>query len=192
MKASYDIRKIKALILYILKESGGQLDFISLFKNMYFSQKEYLVQYGKPMFKDSFRAYKNGPVPSFTYAAFRYALDNFTNATEDIINFDSSFTIEEINNVRYVSAKEEPDMDQLAGAEVRVLKQIIEECSGKTPYQLSEDSHDDAWDAAIKRAEDDPKDNYISLVSIARAGGAGDQILNHIRQGQAFEEFCRG
>lgn len=74
MKASYEISKIKAMVLYILKESGGTLDFITLFKNMYFSQREFLVKFGRPLFKDSFRAVKLGPVPSFTYAAFGYAL----------------------------------------------------------------------------------------------------------------------
>jgi uncharacterized phage-associated protein len=192
MKATYDISKIKSLILYILKESGGKLDFITLFKNMYFSQKEYLVQYGKPMFKDSFRAMRRGPVPSFTYKAFRSALDNFVDATDDIKNFDSSFIIEEKDNVRYVTAKNEPDMDQLAGAEVATINKIIDRCKGKTPGQLSDASHDKAWEAASKRAEDDPRDDYMPLVSIARAGGASDQILNHIRQAQAFEAFCRG
>jgi uncharacterized phage-associated protein len=191
MKAAYEINKIKALILYILKESGGTLDFITLFKNMYFSQKEYLVQYGKPMFKDSFRALRKGPVPSFTYTAFCHALNDFTEATDDIKNFDSSFHIDKKNKVRYVSAKDEPDMDQLAGAEVRVLNKIIEKYKGKTPTELSDESHDKAWEVACERAEDDPRDDYMSLVNIARAGGANDQILNHIRQAQAFEVFCR-
>lgn len=192
MKATYDISKIKALILYVLKESGGTLDFITLFKNMYFSQKEYLVQYGKPMFKDSFRALRRGPVPSFTYAAFCSALSDFANATDDIKNFDSSFIVEEKDSVRFVTAKNGPDMDQLAGAEVVIINKIINRCKGKTPAQLSDDSHDEAWAAANKRAEDDPRDNYMPLVSIARAGGASDQILNHIRQAQTFEAFCRG
>ena len=191
MKASYEITKIKALILYILKESGGTLDFITLFKNMYFSQKEYLVQYGKPLFNDSFRAVKRGPIPSFTYTAFCSALNNFINSTDDIKNFDSSFVVEEKKNVRYVTANEEPDMDQLAGAEIRIINKVLEHCKGKTPTELSKTSHDEAWVVASRRAEDDPKDNYMSLVSIARSGGAGDQILNHIRQTQAFEVFCR-
>lgn len=192
MKASYEISKIKAMVLYILKESGGTLDFITLFKNMYFSQREFLVKFGRPLFKDSFRAVKLGPVPSFTYAAFSYALNDFVDATEDIKQFDSSFQVEEKDKVRYVTAVEEPDMDELAVAEVRIINQILEENKGKSAQELSILSHEDkAWQAANRRAKDDPRDNYMSLVNIARAGGANEKILEHIRQSQAFEAFCK-
>lgn len=191
MKASYEISKIKSLILYILKESGGSMDFISLFKNMYFSQQEFLVKYGRPIFKDSFRAQKLGPVPSFTYAAFRRALDGYTDATEDMKRFGSSFKIEEKNNVRFVTALDEPDMDELALAEVSVIVRVLKINEGKTPQTLSQASHDNAWKVADTRAQDDPRDNYMSLVSIARAGGANDAILERIRQSQEFEAFCK-
>lgn len=191
MKAIYDISKIKSFVLYILKESGGQMDFITLFKNMYFSQREYLVQYGKPIFKDSFRALRKGPVPSFTYMAFCSALDGYKDSADDIKEFNASFIVEEKDNVRYITAIEEPDLEELAPAEMRVIKKVMDANKTKTPQQLSEDSHDEAWKAAELRAQDDPKDNYMPLVSIARAGGANPQILNHIRQAQALENFCR-
>lgn len=192
MKAPFEISKIKAMILYILKESGGTLDFITLFKNMYFSQREFLVKFGRPLFKDSFRAVRLGPVPSFTYTAFCCALNDYADTTEDIKRFDSSFHLEEKDNVRYVSAIEEPDMDELAVAEKRIIDQILKENKGKNAQELSRISHDDrAWQEANRRAEDDPRDNYMSLVNIARAGGANESILEHIRQSQAFEAFCK-
>ena len=192
MKATYEISKIKAMILYILKESGGTLDFITLFKNMYFSQREFLVKFGRPLFKDSFRAVKLGPVPSFTYAAFSCALNDFDGATEDIKQFDTSFQVEEKDKVRFVTAVEEPDMDELAVAERRIIDQILGENKGKSSQELSRISHEDnAWKAANRRAKDDPRDNYMSLVNIARAGGANENILEHIRQSQAFEAFCK-
>lgn len=191
MKASYEISKIKALVLYILKESGGTLDFITLFKNMYFSQQEFLVKYGRPIFKDSFRALRLGPVPSFTYRAFCRSLEGYADATEDVKNFGSSFKIEEKENVRYVTALEEPDMDELAVAEARIIVQILKANEGKTPKELSKDSHDSAWEIADTRAKDDPRDNYMSLVNIARAGGANAAILDRIRQSQEFEAFCK-
>ena len=68
----------------------------------------------------------------------------------------------------------------------------LEENKGKSAQELSTISHEDkAWQAANRRAKDDPRDNYMSLVNIARAGGANEKILEHIRQSQAFEAFCK-
>ena len=83
-------------------------------------------------------------------------------------------------------------MDELAQAEIDVLNEVIKETTGKTSDQLSELSHDEAWKIANERAKNDARDNYISLVNIARAGGATKQMLNYIRQNQMMDDFCRG
>ena len=192
MKTRYEINKLKALILYILKESGGTLDFITLFKKMYYVQQRYLVTYGKPAFSDKFRAVKLGQVPSFTYKAFRSLLDEDTHVSEEMKAFSQAFQVKEVEHVRVVSMREEPDMDDLAVAEVRMIDQVLAETQGMTPKKLSDKSHaDSAWQNARKRAEDDPSDNYMSLVNIARAGGANKQVLEHIRLTQSFDAFCK-
>lgn len=193
MKTIYEIDKIKAVILYILQKSGGTLDYITLFKKMYFAQQSYLVRYGHPIFNDSFKAHKRGPVPSFTYRAFSSAALGYVgNESPEIKDFDSSFIVKEISGVKYVSANARPDMDEIAQAEIDVLNEVIKKTEGMSADELSEMSHDKAWEIAIKRALDDPTDNYIPLVSIARAGGANKEMLNYIRQNQFVDEFCKG
>jgi hypothetical protein len=130
-------------------------------------------------------------VPAFTYKAFCCALNGFYEATEEIRRFDSAFILEEVDRVRYVSAKEEPDMDEIAVAEKRTIDMVLKKYEGHTPQQLSEESHDAAWKKAMKRAADDPNDDYMSVVNIARAGGASRGMLAYIRDKQEFEAFCR-
>jgi len=191
MKMRYEINKLKALILYILKESGGTLDFITLFKKMYYVQQRYLVTYGKPAFSDKFKAVKLGPVPSFTYKAFCSLLED-AQVSKEMELFNRAFQVEESNHVRTVSMKEQPDMDELAVAEIKVIEQVLDETKGMSPKDLSNKSHEDkAWKKARRRAEDDPTDNYMSLVNIARAGGANNQVLEHIRLTQSFDSFCK-
>ena len=191
MKMRYEINKLKALILYILKESGGTLDFITLFKKMYYVQQRYLVTYGKPAFTDKFKAVKLGPVPSFTYKAFCSLLED-AQVSKEMELFNRAFQVEESNHVRTVSMKEQPDMDELAVAEIKVIEQVLDETKGMSPKDLSNKSHEDkAWKKARRRAEDDPTDNYMSLVNIARAGGANNQVLEHIRLTQSFDSFCK-
>ena len=192
MKTSFEIDKIKAVVLYILKKSGGTLDHITLFKKMYFAQQLYLVRYGRVIFNDSFRGYKRGPVPTFTYRSFLSALDNLTNATTDIRHFDSSFVQTEVSGIKYVHSDEEPDMDEFAEVEVEVINEILAKTKDMSAEELSELSHrDSAWIQANDRAQIDPRDNYMTVLSIAKAGGASQEILNYIRQTQILEDYCR-
>lgn len=63
MKTIEQILKIKAVVLYILKAFPEGVDYIHLFKVMYFAQQDQLKEYGLPIMYDTFVARKHGPVP---------------------------------------------------------------------------------------------------------------------------------
>ncbi|MBR4324278.1 MAG: hypothetical protein IKP73_01980 [Bacteroidales bacterium] len=46
MKSKDQISKIQAVVAYILKKVPQGLDYIHLFKIMYFAQQEYLIVWG--------------------------------------------------------------------------------------------------------------------------------------------------
>ena len=62
MKTFIQIAKIKAVLLYIMQSFPQGVDYIKLFKILYFAQQDHLVKYGKVLVEDSFRALKHGPV----------------------------------------------------------------------------------------------------------------------------------
>ena len=71
MKTIDQILKIKAVVLYILKAFPEGVDYIHLFKVMYFAQQNQLKEYGLPIVYDTFVARKHGPVPTLTYKVLR-------------------------------------------------------------------------------------------------------------------------
>jgi uncharacterized phage-associated protein len=71
MKTAIQIAKIRAVVLYIMQSFTQGVDYIKLFKILYFAQQDHLVKYGKVIVEDSFRALKHGPVPAYTYKALR-------------------------------------------------------------------------------------------------------------------------
>lgn len=58
-------------MLYVLEKLGIGVDYIHLFKMMYFAQQNHLVVYGLPLMEDAFKARKHGLVPSVTYKVVR-------------------------------------------------------------------------------------------------------------------------
>ena len=83
-------------------------------------------------------------------------------------------------------------MKKIAGMEKRVIQEVLEKTKGMSPDELSEESHDTAWQTAIKRAKNDPSDDYISIVNMAKAEGASNEVVNYIRQRQQLESFRVG
>ena len=162
MKTAIQIAKIRAVVLYIMQSFTQGVDYIKLFKILYFAQQDHLVKYGKVIVEDSFRALKHGPVPAYTYKALQIA--------------------EGKPKKVYTSAV--PDMDYISGANKRCLDAAIAKYKDTDPYDLSDLSHDSAWEEAMTRIQDDPQKNFITIIDIARAGKATKDMVDYIREKQ--------
>ena len=76
MKEKIQIAKMRAVLLYIMQCFPHGVEFIKLFKILYFAQQDHLLKYGKVLIEDSFKALKHGPVPT-------YILQGTTNSREN-------------------------------------------------------------------------------------------------------------
>lgn len=178
MKTSIQIAKIKAVLLYIMQSFPNGVDYIKLFKILYFAQQDHLVKYGKVLVEDSFKALKHGPVPIYTYKALQIAEGKPLEG-----NFDEFLSDIQVRDKKvYTSAK--PDMNYISGADKRCLDATIEKYKDIEPYDLSSLSHDSAWQEAMKRIKDDPQKNFITIIDIARAGKATQEMVDYIREKQ--------
>jgi len=182
MKSRIQISKIKAVILYIMRSFPEGVDYIKLFKILYFAQQEHLVKYGKVLVDESFRAVKHGPVPTYTYKALQIAEGKPLDG-----DFDDFLSGIEVRDKK-VFATIAPDMDYISGADKKCLDAAIERCKDVSPYDLSDLSHDSAWKEANHRIKDDPQKNFMTIIDIARAGKASEGMVDYIREKQLVKE----
>ena len=183
MKTKDEIDKIKASVLYILAQFPDGIDFIKLFKIMYFAEKEHLINYGRSITRDSFHALKHGPVPSFTYKAIQVKQGKMKE-TSDLNEIAAAIIISEDK----IYAKLNADRDELSISDVRCLDNAINECRNPDSYALSDLSHSDAaWKEAYSRSQDDPEKNKITLIDMARSGNAPKDIINKIRESEQIK-----
>lgn len=178
MKTPIQIAKIKAVILYIMQSFPDGVDYIKLFKILYFAQQDHLVRYGKVLVDESFKAVKHGPVPTYTYKALQIAEGKPLEG--DFEDFLSG--IEVRDKKAYTSMQ--PDMDYVSGANKKCLDAAIAKYKDADPYDLSDLSHDSAWEEANMRIKDDPQKNFITIIDIARAGNATETMVDYIREKQ--------
>ena len=186
MKEIDEVYKIKAVVEYILQKMGVAVDYIHLFKVMYFAQEEHLAVYGAPIMYDTFVARKHGPVPSLTYKVLRVAEGKSIDVTDELHGFAMDLSLSESEGHQVVTLAEgvRCDMDELSRSNVRILDKWIERCKDIESFDLSELSHDKAWQKAVRQTERTGEDTKISLYDMAAAGGASKDMLSVVKERQ--------
>ena len=186
MKTIDQILKIKATVLYILKQIPEGVDYIHLFKMMYFAQQEHLVRYAMPIVDDSFMARKHGPVAALTYKVLRSVEGKVDVTDECLRDFANSISISMVDGHQVVRIAEgaDCDMDELSKSNLKVLDKWIKSCKDINSFDLSDLSHDEAWEAAKAKTDLTGEDTKITLYDMAKAAGANDVMLGVIRERQ--------
>ena len=184
MKSLDQILKIKATVLYILNQVPEGLDYIHLFKILYFAQQKHLVAYGMPLMEDTFCAKKLGPVPTLTYKVLRGVESGAKFESSYLNDFASSINVDLQNKHQIVTSVVSCDLDELSKSDIKVLNASISEYKEVASYALSDISHDKAWQKAKETAERTGEDTKIPMYDIAEAGGATKGMLSVIRERQ--------
>lgn len=186
MKTIDEILKIKSVVEYILQQMEVAVDYIHLFKVMYFAQEEHLALYGVPIMYDTFVARKHGPVPLLTYKVLRLAEGKVEDTTGDLKEFASDLNLRESDGHQVVSLARDvkADMDELSRSNIRILDKWIAHCKEIESFDLSELSHDKAWLKAKRQAEKTGEDTKISLYDMAASGGASKDMLQVVKERQ--------
>lgn len=182
MKSPEKIKKIEAVVLYILQFFKDGVDYIKLFKIMYFAQQEYLATYGLTLDDDNFKCRLKGPVPALTYKVVKMVENGASFAeTPDLKSFADAISI---GADQIIHAKKKPNMDYIADMEKDQLDKTIAKYRDMSSEDLSKLSHDSAYKAAKRRMRLDPQKDMLTLIEIAKAGGADKDMLDHIRDVQ--------
>lgn len=186
MKQTDDINKIKAVVEYILQQMGVAIDYIHLFKVMYFAQEEHLALYGVPIMYDTFVARKHGPVATLTYKVLRVAEGKVIEVTDDLKAFASDLNLDQSDGHQVVSLASDvkADMDELSRSNIRILDKWITHCKEIESFDLSGLSHDNAWLKAKRQTEKTGEDTKISLYDMAASGGASKDMLQVVKERQ--------
>lgn len=186
MKTTDQILKIKSTVLYVLGKMPKGMDYIHLFKTLYFAQQEHLVRYGMPIMDDSFMARKHGPVAALTYKVLRGVEGKVEVTDECLRDFMQSVCVEIVDGhqIATVANGVTCDVDELSVSNMKVLDKWIDQCKDIESFDLSDLSHDDAWQTAKSKTDLTGEDTKITLYDMAKAAGANDAMLGVIRDRQ--------
>lgn len=188
MKTTDQILKIRATVLYILEKFPSGVDYIKLFKILYFAQREHLVRYGRVIIDDSFQARKLGPVSGFVRKSLKL-IELSETLPPDISMFGKGIHITPGPDCQTIRSGEKPDLDELSASETRCLDMYISKFRYMDSDAVSKLSHEDkAWQRAFGRAANDPQQRYMTILEIAKAGGATPNTLAYIKENLELDQ----
>ena len=191
MKTQDEILKIRAAVLYILSKFQEGIDYIKLYKILYFAQQMHLVEYGVPIIATSFQAKKKGPVAGFVGSGIQ-RINEGGSVPAGFRLFAEGIETDQTASIEKIFSKESPDMEELSISNVRCLDCFINKFHDMDSETVSKISHEDtAWQRAWERSKKDPQLSFITLLEMAEAGGASKDTLFHIKENLELDEFLK-
>lgn len=168
MWRSFDHEKAINGILLIASRAHNST-FHKISKVMYLADKEHLAQYGRLIFGDSYVAMKHGPVPSETYDMLKAVRgDGWTKFMDEA---EDAF---QVKNGKEVIPLKSPDLEVFSESDLECLEKTLENYGSKTFQELTDITHDQAWDSV-------DENDLIDLEQIIRTLPDSDALLEHIR-----------
>lgn len=188
MKSKDQILKIRATVLYILNAFPSGIDYIKLFKILYYAQQQHLVCYGRTIINDTFQARQKGPVCGFIRKGLKL-IECATELDGDFHLFGENIQVTKGKDCQIISSAEKPDTDELSASEIKCLDTYIEKFRNMDSKAVSDYSHqDNAWKTAFKRAQADPQLRVMTILEIAESGGANPNTLAYIKENLELDQ----
>ena len=155
----FNLHREKAVnsLLFVI-ENLEKADTHKTYKILYFADQKHILKYGRPIFGDTYVKMPYGPVPSFV----KSVVDEEIEGLEEVVAKYHNY---------YLKLLKEPDLDYLSESDIECLEESIEENKNLSFDELTEKSHDLAYNKASW---------VISYFDIARAAGADEKVLKYI------------
>lgn len=172
-------KKLLNILLLILNDFRSGVDYIKLYKILYFAHRKHLAETGLPLVNDTFKAWRYGPVPSFAGSLVK-RLEKKEVLPPDMLIFKGKMRV---NPRKKVFGKCQPDLEYLTPTEIRIIRDTVLESKYVKSRKLSDISHMDiAWQEAYKRHRELESSPVMKQSRIAEDGNASAHIVELVRE----------
>ncbi|ABQ06629.1 Panacea domain-containing protein [Flavobacterium johnsoniae] len=158
---NFNLHKEKAVnSLLFVTHQLEKADTHKTYKILYFADQKHLLKYGRPIFGDTYVKMQYGPVPSFV----KNVVDEEIEGLEEVVAKYHRFNLQPLT---------EANLDYLSQSDLECLRESIEENKNLSFIELTNKSHDDAYNRSYW---------VINYLDMAKAIGADEKTLKYINQ----------
>lgn len=145
------IKVIEAILFFAEKEkevNKTEIDLIKIHKYFYFSEKEHLKTYLRPIFGDTYIAMQEGPVPSLVYDILKWLREGknpFLQGVLEAVAKNATSSLKVYDNY-LVAPLRKPDLKKFSKSELEVMENVFRKYHAYSSKDLSTLSHSEpAW-----------------------------------------------
>lgn len=178
IRYNFNEEKTINVVLYIA-EKLKRRDFHKIFKILYFSDREFLNQYGVTITGDTYIAMDAGPVPTKTYDMFKIVRgDSYMQDTKNLGRYFA------VSNWMFILPLQKANLDNIASAEKDIVDAMISRYGDMSYDEIKEKSHDVAWRSTAR-------DYPISFESMALESGMDAEDIPYLEESAMLQKsFC--
>ena len=168
MKTRFDEKKTTQAAAHLLKKRSRKMSYMKLIKLLYLSDRNALLDWGRPITFDHYVSMDNGPVLSRTYEIIN----------EGIHPGEQSFWQDHISpRENYeVSLEKDPGLNELSDAEIKVLDQVFQEYGNRDRWDIVDNVMHQLPEWKSPNGSTIP----IEIRDILKAGGKTDIEISEI------------
>jgi uncharacterized phage-associated protein len=181
------VKVIEAILFFAEKEkeiNKTEIDLIKIHKYFYFSEKEHLQTYLKPIFGDTYIAMPEGPVPTLVYDILKWLRAGRNPFLQGILEVvaKNAVTSLKVYDVYLVAPLRKPDLKKFSKSELETMSNVFGKYHAYSSKDLSNLSHlEPAWKNARLRGL-----NEMEFSEIVGDSEAWKYIEQQNEESQAF------
>lgn len=182
----WEAEKVKAVLLYYIHRSGGQISYYRAFKFLYFATLYSLKNFGRTIVADKFYALPCGPVPSFSYDVVKKAIGrtDIYNGTPQHIDLLEGLIHSVAEGERMIQSSVLPDMDEFSDSDLQCLDRALADYALYTDEELESKSHAEAWSNALGSSS-----RILDILDMAKEAGCTPDMIEYIRNKVDFDQM---
>ena len=171
MKSLYNENVAINAILYLLKRMNGTCDIHKVCKMLYYADQFSLAHFCRSVTGDTYIAMPYGPVPSNIEDGFKGLRGTKFYVSRDAIkNLEKAIAFQ---NKYCIKALSLPNEDYLSNSDIESLDYAFDKCKDLSFSQLTEMSHDLAWNESKKNGE-------MSIKDIMREAKCSEEYIDYV------------
>ena len=147
MRFPFDEEKATQVAGYLLKLSGGTVEYLMLIKLMYLADKEMLVKHGKTLTGDELVSMEHGPVLSHIYNLIKDGSFAYPDDSEWFAHIERSGQYK-------VNLTSDPGTEALSAFEIGVLDKVFKQYGKMNRFELVKLLHDilPEWNSEVGKS----------------------------------------
>ena len=164
---------------FFLQQIGGETDWLTILKLLYYTEKRALERYEWPIIFDRMYCFPQGPVPETVYRLLK-----------EEVSYPEWSEVIESKRPHTVRLRIPPTTKHLSQVQLDIAREVFKENEGKSGLRMSAESHSlEEW--TDPQGSSNPLSYATLLMVLGKSEGESQRIYDQLEEEAELEEILQ-